>query len=144
MISREDLPAGLNVLGLGIDIVEVERIQSALEGRAGERFERRVFTEGERAYCRSMSNPYPHFAARFAAKEAVMKAFGTGWTAEVNWKGIEVLRNERGKPYLNFNSPTDTFAEKFGCRSSHLSLSHDRGRAVAVAIILGPVEAAGR
>lgn len=143
MISREELPASLNVLGLGIDIIEVERVKAALEGRAGERFEKRVFTEGERAYCRSMSNPYPHFAARFAAKEAVMKAFGTGWTAEVNWKGIEVLRNERGKPYLRFNPPTDRFSEKFGCLDSHVSLSHDRGRAAAVAIILGPARCPG-
>ena len=137
MIEKGQLPHGMAVLGLGVDMVEIERVRSAMEGRAGERFERRVFTPEESAYCRSKADPYPHFAARFAAKEAVMKAFGTGWTAQVNWTGIEVRHGERGRPLLKLNSPTDEFARSFGLIEAHISLSHDRGRAVAVALILG-------
>jgi len=136
MPDREFLPPGLKVLGLGVDTVEVGRIRDALEARSGARFERRVFTPGEVVYCRSKADPYPHFAARFAAKEAVMKALGTGWTAQVNWTGIEVVHGERGKPFLQLNAPTDEFARSLGLADSHISLSHDQGRAVAVALLL--------
>ena len=135
MAADENLPAG--VIGLGIDTIEIERIRKAMQGRTGQRLERRVFTPGEIAYCRSMSNPFPHFAARFAAKEAGMKALGTGWTAEVYWKGIEIIKDNRGKPLLKFNGKTADFAAAFGVASGHVSLSHDRGRAVAVVVLMG-------
>ena len=127
----------MEIIGVGIDMIEIERIKSALEGRAGARFERRVFTEDEIAYCRSMANPYPHFAARFAAKESGMKAFGTGWTAAVTWKGIEVFNNQRGKPFLRFNGATGHYARELGVTEALVSLSHDKGRATAVVILLG-------
>ena len=134
-----DLEEGLSasVIGLGIDTIEVTRVRDAMQGRSGARFEQRVFTPDEIVYCRSMGDPWPHFAARFAAKEAGMKALGTGWTAEVFWKGIEIIKDRRGKPLLKFNGKTAEHAADFGAISSHVSLSHDRERAVAVVILLG-------
>jgi holo-[acyl-carrier protein] synthase len=128
------------VLGLGVDTIEIERVAEALERKSGPRFEKRVFTAGEIKYCRSMSDPYPHFAARFAAKEAVMKAFGTGWSAEVTWQGIEVVRDKRGKPHIKLNDKTAKLAKKLGARVAQVSLSHDMGRAMAVALLTGEVE----
>jgi holo-[acyl-carrier protein] synthase len=128
------------LLGIGVDTIEIDRIADALERKSGPRFEKRVFTQGEIEYCRSMSDPYPHFAARFAAKEAVMKAFGTGWTADVTWKGIEVWRDSRGKPHIRLNDPTAELAKKVGAREAHISLTHDRGRAVAMAVLVGEPE----
>jgi len=128
------------VLGLGVDLIEIERVAEALERKSGPRFEKRVFTAGEIEYCRSMSNPYPHFAARFAAKEAVMKAFGTGWSAEVNWQGIEVVRDKLGKPHIKFNDKTAELANKLGARVAQVSLSHDKGRAMAVALLTGEID----
>ena len=126
------------VLGLGVDLIEIERIKGALEAKSGKRFEQRVYTEGEIAYCRSKADPYPHFAARFAAKEAAMKAFGSGWTAEVFWKGIEVWNNEKGKPFLRFNGKTAELAKSIGAGGAEGSLAHDRSQAVAVALLLAP------
>lgn len=135
MFKDETLPAG--VIGLGIDTIEIGRIREILTSRTGARFEQRVFTPGEIAYCRSKPDPHPHFAARFAAKEAGMKALGTGWNAEVGWQGIEVLNEEGGKPRLKFNGKTAGFAEKFGCKSCLVSLSHDQEHAVAAVILVG-------
>ena len=125
------------VLGLGVDLIEIERVKKALEAKSGKRFENRVFTESEIAYCRSKADPYPHFAARFAAKEAVMKAFGTGWTGEVFWKGIEVVNNELGRPFITFHGRTEEFAGQAGAGACRVSLSHNRSQAVAVALLLG-------
>ena len=83
-------------ISIGVDLIEVPRIQAALS-RWGERFERRVFTEDERAYCSSRARPYQSYAARFAAKEAAMKALGTGWRG-LDWKEIEVARERSGRP----------------------------------------------
>lgn len=128
------------VLGLGVDLIEIERIKQALEAESGKRFESRVFTEGEITYCRSKVNPYPHFAARFAAKEAVMKAFGTGWTARVSWKGIEVRNNELGRPFIAFHGKTEELAGVIGVETCHISISHNRSQAVAAALLLGKTD----
>jgi holo-[acyl-carrier protein] synthase len=138
MDQDQNLP--VSVIGIGIDTIEIARIREAMTGRSGQRFEKRVFTDEEIAYCRSRSDPFPHFAARFAAKEAGMKALGTGWTAEVFWKGIEILRNEKGRPGIRFNDKTAVFAAEMGVAGSHVSLSHDRERAVAVAVLTGRVQ----
>ena len=132
------------VLGIGVDIIEIERVAEALTRKSGQRFEKRVFTPGEIEYCRSMSDPYPHFAARFAAKEAVMKAFGTGWTGEVNWQGIEVVRDSRGKPHIELHGGTAELAAALGAKTVHVSLAHDRGRAVAMALLTGEPEPGGK
>ena len=128
------------LIGIGVDMIEIERIEHALGGKAGPRFEKRVFTEGEIAYCRKMEYSAPHFAARFAAKEAVMKALGTGWNAEVFWKGIEVEKDKLGKPLLKLNGKTKEYAESIGVTEGHISLTHDKGRAVAMAVLLGEKE----
>jgi holo-[acyl-carrier protein] synthase len=128
------------VLGLGVDLIEIERIKQALEAKSGKRFESRVFTEGEIAYCRSKADPYSHFAARFAAKEAVMKAFGTGWTARVSWKGIEVRNNELGQPFIAFHGKTEKLAGEIGVETCQISISHNRSQAVAVALLLGKTD----
>ena len=89
----------MSVLGIGVDMVEIERIQHSLD-RFGERFMKRVFTEGEIAYCISMKFPARHFAARFAAKEAVSKAFGTGIGKAMGWRDIDVHKKKSGEPFL--------------------------------------------
>src|SRR5690606_20134432 len=96
------LPPGGVVIGVGTDIIEVERIKSACE-RHGDRFLKRVYTEGERAYCMQMKNPYPHLAARFAAKEAVSKAFTTGIGEELAWTSIEVIKGTREEPLVRLD-----------------------------------------
>ena len=97
-----DLPSGTCILGVGIDLIEVSRVVRALE-RQGDRFRNRVFTEGELAYCDGIKFPGPHFAARFAAKEAVSKAFGTGIGEHMGWKTAEVVRDSLGKPSIRLD-----------------------------------------
>ena len=96
----------MSVLGIGVDLVEVERIQHSLD-RFGERFMNRVFTEGEIVYCQSMKFPARHFAARFAAKEAVSKAFGTGIGKAMGWRDIDVHKKESGEPFLVLHGGAD-------------------------------------
>lgn len=114
----------MSVSGIGIDIVEVERIEMAIK-RFGRRFLERVYTEGEIEYCNSKKYPYPSFAVRFAAKEAFFKAIGR----KVGWRNIEVVRGERGRPFLKLNSPLDNNY------SFHLSLSHTKAYAVAMVVM---------
>jgi len=89
----------VSVLGVGVDIIETERIERSLE-RFGERFLHRVFTDGEIAYCQSMKYPARHFAARFAAKEAVSKAFGTGIGKAMGWRDIDIHKKPSGEPFV--------------------------------------------
>src|SRR5258708_19560271 len=91
------------IIGMGIDVEEVERVQGAME-RQGERFLRRIFTEEERAYCEQFKNKYERYAGRFAVKEAAMKALGTGWSRGVRWVDIEVQRLPGGRPTLDLNA----------------------------------------
>jgi holo-[acyl-carrier protein] synthase len=125
----------MRVLGIGVDIVETSRIASSIE-RFGERFLRRVFTEGEREYCASMPHPARHYAARFAAKEAVSKAFGTGIGAHIGWRDIEVKRKETGEPYLHLHGPGATLADSLLVTQTLISLSHTEHYAVANAILI--------
>jgi len=118
----------------GIDIIEVSRIQAAVERWKG-RFERRIFTESERDYCWSKACPYPSFAARFAAKEAAMKALGTGWNG-LDWKEIEVVRGEKGKPMLRFHGRALERFRALGGRDVRLSLSHTENYAIAQVLLL--------
>jgi holo-[acyl-carrier protein] synthase len=123
------------VHGIGVDIVETARIASSIE-RFGERFLRRVFTEAECSYCASMPQPERHFGARFAAKEAVSKAFGTGIGASVGWRDIEILRRESGAPYIALHGPAADLATKLGITEALISLSHSDHYAVANAILI--------
>lgn len=118
------------ILGLGNDIIEVSRIQAILT-RHPERFLNRIFTPHEQDYCLKRKEPALHLAGRFAAKEAIVKALGTGFSQGLNWLDIEIQNDTKGKPIASF-SP---FAkELFGDLTLHISISHCRQYATAVAI----------
>jgi holo-[acyl-carrier protein] synthase len=122
------------VLGLGTDLIEIERVQASMD-RFGERFLDRVFTEGEIAYCMRKKQSAESFAARFAAKEAGAKALGTGISRGVSWKEIEVRREIGQRPTLHFRGRAGELADAMGVRRVQLSLSHSRKLAMAVALI---------
>jgi holo-[acyl-carrier protein] synthase len=122
------------ILGVGVDIVAVARIRAALEKpRTGERFRARVFTEHEVAYCSRRHHAYDSYAARFAAKEATMKALGRGFGEGLSWRDIEVTRGE-GAPTVRLSGGALARAEALGVCRIHLSLSHAGGLAVAYVI----------
>jgi holo-[acyl-carrier protein] synthase len=127
-----------SVLGLGVDMVKVERIQRAVE-RWSDGFTRRVFTEGELSYCMGQKHPAMHLAARFGVKEAVMKAFGTGWTGGVRWTDVEVVREPSGRPGVVLGGRLKELARDMGVTKTLVSFSHDGGYAVAQAVITGEV-----
>jgi len=122
------------IVGSGIDIAEVPRIAEAIE-RHGQRFLKRVFTENEIAYCDSKANRIERYAARFAAKEAGMKAIGTGWNHGVRWRDVEVCRQPGGRPTLLFHGKAAEFAAKLGTKNVALSLSHTAEQAIAQVIL---------
>jgi len=122
------------VRGIGIDVVQVQRLVEALE-RFGARMERRLFTEAELAYCRRHRDPLPHLAARFAAKEAASKAIGTGMSAGVGFRQFEVLQPGGRQPKLEFHGAARQHFDLLGCRHSHLSLAHDGGLAIACVVL---------
>jgi holo-[acyl-carrier protein] synthase len=122
------------VLGLGTDLIEIERIQVSID-RYGERFLERVFTAGEIAYCMRKRQPAESFAARFAAKEAGAKALGTGISHGVSWKEIEVSRETGRQPMLHFRGRAGQLAEAMGVRRVRLTLSHSQKLAIAVAVV---------
>jgi holo-[acyl-carrier protein] synthase len=122
------------IVGTGIDITEVPRIAEAIQ-RHGDRFLRRIFTEGEISYCDSKANRVERYAARFAAKEAAMKALGTGWNHGVRWRDVEVCRQPGGRPTIAFHGRAAEFAEKLGAVHSALSLSHTAEQAIAQVIL---------
>lgn len=122
------------VRGIGVDICRVERIADSLR-RFGERMEKRLFTPGERAYCRHFADPAPHLAARFAAKEAASKALGTGMAGGVGWTQIEVVQPGGRVPTLTFSGAALERLQAIGAARSHLSLTHDGGFAVACVVL---------
>jgi holo-[acyl-carrier protein] synthase len=122
------------IFGIGIDLIEIERIQQNLE-KHGSRFEEKVFTPTERAYCRSMPIPAQHYAARFAAKEAFLKALGTGWAKGITWQDVGIENLPSGMPRLVVTGRAREIAEERGVGAMHVSLSHSRGNAVAVAVL---------
>ena len=122
------------IRGIGVDVVQVSRIAASL-ARFGERMEKRLFTEGERAYCRTHKDPLPHFAARFAAKEATSTALGTGMSQGVGWSQIEVLQPGGRVPLLHLSGAALERFQALGCHNSFLTLAHDGGLAVACVVI---------
>jgi holo-[acyl-carrier protein] synthase len=125
------------IVGVGVDLVEVERIRKALDDPAtGKRFRERVFTAAEVQYCEKKTGRgrYESYAARFAAKEAVMKALGRGWGAQVSWRDIEVARARSGKPDIVLRDKTARLADSRGIRSWALSLTHTRDHGLAYVI----------
>ncbi len=122
------------ILGTGIDIVEVPRIGQSIE-RFGERFLQRIFTAAEIRYCETKANRIERLAARFAAKEAAMKAIGTGLRGGVTWKDFEVGREPGGRPTMVLHGKAAEVAAALGARRSHLSVSHTEEHAVAYVIL---------
>jgi holo-[acyl-carrier protein] synthase len=122
------------VLGVGIDLIETARVRRTVN-RFGERFFGRVFTEDEISYCKSMKHPDRHFAARFAAKEAVSKCFGTGIGRELGWKDVEIVRDRRGKPGVKLHGNGRALARRMKVKRVLVSLSHTEMYGSAVAVI---------
>lgn len=122
------------IVGSGIDIAEVDRIRESVE-RYGPRFVERVFTPAEIAYVQRKANKYERFAARFAAKEAGMKAIGTGWRRGVRWQDFEVTNLPSGKPTLKFHGVAAQFAERLGVKNVSLSLTHTKENAMAFVVL---------
>jgi holo-[acyl-carrier protein] synthase len=124
------------ILGIGIDIIEVARVQASHE-RFGERFVQRILHPAEIAYCLSHKMPAPFIAARFAAKEAISKAFGTGIGASLGWHDMEVCRKESGEPFVVMRGKGIALLEMRKARTALISLSHTQNYAAAVAILEG-------
>jgi holo-[acyl-carrier protein] synthase len=124
----------MSVLGIGVDLVECVRIQHSLD-RFGEKFLRRVFTDGEVEYSMSMKFPARHLAARFAGKEAVSKAFGTGIGKAMAWRNIDIRKKKSGEPFLVFSGPAQELATKRGVTSAVITLSHTDHHAVACVVL---------
>jgi len=124
------------ILGTGVDLCEVDRIEAAI-GRHGQRFLDRVYTEREIAYAQSKANRYERFAARFAAKEAGMKALGTGWHGGLGWRDLEVSNLPSGRPTLRLYGVAAKVAEKMGVRNISLSMTHTTAQAMAMVILEG-------
>ena len=122
------------IVGTGVDIAEVPRIAAAIE-RFGDRFIQRIYTENEIRYCESKANKAERYAARFAAKEAAMKAIGTGLRGGITWHDVEVTRERSGRPTLAFHGVAAEVAAKLGMRRAHLSLSHTVEHAIAHVIL---------
>lgn len=124
------------IVGVGVDIVEVARIQKMLD-REQDAFLARVFTAQERDYCLKRGQPAESLAARFAAKEALMKVLGTGWGEGVGFQQVEVVRDDRGNPGLELTGEAATVATKLGIHRLHVSLSHTNDHAVALVVAEG-------
>ncbi|MFA6962638.1 MAG: holo-ACP synthase [Opitutaceae bacterium] len=129
------LPPGGLLLGLGSDLIDVDRVRGVLE-RQGDRFLDRVFTAEERAYCFGMKHPHKHLAARFAAKEAVSKAFTTGIGAELGWKSISVYHGSRHEPLVRLDEKGEALLKQVGGTHVLLTLSHTDTAAMAVAAVV--------
>lgn len=122
------------IVGTGVDLCEVARIRQAME-RHGARFTGRIFTDGEARYAESKANRYERYAARFAAKEAGMKALGTGWRGGIAWRDFEVSNLASGRPTLLFHGVAAEIAKKRGVRQASLSLTHTAEQAMAMVIL---------
>jgi holo-[acyl-carrier protein] synthase len=122
------------IIGTGVDIAEVPRIRESIE-RFGDRFLRRIFTDGEIRYCERKARRYESYAARFAAKEAGMKALGTGWSRGVRWRDIEVVRPKGQRPTLQFHGQAAAIAASLGTKNIALSLTHTSDQALAHVIL---------
>jgi len=121
------------IVGLGIDIAEIDRIEAAIV-RHGAHFLERLFTPAEAAYCESYKDRYERYAGRFAAKEAAMKALGTGWRHGIRWRDIEVTRENSGKPTLRLDGVARQFADRLGVKHISVTITHSGNFALAEVI----------
>lgn len=129
------LPPGGVMIGLGCDLVEVERIHGVLE-RHGARFLQRTFTAEEQAYCSGLKFPHKHYAARWAAKEAVSKAFTTGIGSHLDWTSVSVYHGERNEPLIRLDEKAAALLSELGGTGVLISLSHTETHAMAVAALV--------
>jgi holo-[acyl-carrier protein] synthase len=127
---------GRVIVGMGIDIAEVDRVKAAIE-RHGEAFLRRLYTQREREYCEKFKNKYERYAGRFAAKEAAMKALGTGWSRGVRWVDVEVVRQSGGRPTVTLRGEAAKVASALGVERVALSITHTASQAFAQVIFEG-------
>ena len=124
------------IVGIGVDLCDTERVKALLE-KWGERFEQRVFTERERSYCRNDRRRHECLGGRFAAKEAALKAIGTGLSNGIGWKDVELVSSEMAPPRIAWHNRAAEIAEMRGMKSCHVTITHDGGLAVAVVILEG-------
>ncbi len=124
----------MSIIGIGIDLVDCARIENSIE-RFGERFLKRVFTAGEIAYSQSMKFPARHLAARFAAKEALSKAFGTGIGKSMGWRDLDVQKRESGEPFVVLTGGAEKMAQERGVGRIWISLSHTEQSGMATIIL---------
>ena len=124
----------MSIVGIGVDLVRIARIQ-ALAERWQDRFLHRVYTDAERRACLERASPYASLAGRFAAKEAVLKALGTGWSEGLSWRDIQILNDGRGRPVVSVQGKADVLVRSAGVTQIHVSLSHDSDYAIAQAIL---------
>lgn len=122
------------ILGTGIDIMEVPRMAASIK-RFGDHFLKRVFTDAEIAYCDSKTNRFERYAARFSAKEAGLKAIGTGWRGGISWRDVEVQRAKGGRPVLVYSGKAAEVAARLGVKHTWLSISHTEEYAIAQVIV---------
>jgi len=122
------------IIAIGIDIIEIARVEEVFS-RQGERFRKRVFTEAEVDYCERRASRLSSYAVRFAAKEAAMKALGTGWSGGVRWRDIEILRGNKGAPALHLYGRALERLREIGARRAHVSLTHSREIAMAQVVL---------
>jgi holo-[acyl-carrier protein] synthase len=122
------------IVGMGIDLAEVGRIRKVVSGEGGARFLKRVYTAAEVEYCERFKNKYERYAGRFAAKEAAMKALGTGWSRGVRWVDVEVVRQRGGRPTLALKGEAAKIAERMGVKNIALSITHTAEQAFAQVI----------
>ena len=122
-------------MGIGVDIIEIERIERMLKKYPN--FRSKIFSAREIAYCEQKKYPAPHYAARFAAKESIMKALGTGWVEPVRWKDLEIVDDPSGKPLVNLKGGSRLVGNKMGIKEIMVSLSHCKAYAVAIARLIG-------
>jgi holo-[acyl-carrier protein] synthase len=135
MMEMPEIPEGCNVIGVGIDQIEVKRVQDSME-RHGAHFLDKIFTSKEQEYCRDKANAGPHYAARFAAKEAVSKALGTGFGKEFGWLDAEILNGEAGEPQIHFSPHAKELLTHKGATRALVSLTHLESIASSIVILI--------
>jgi holo-[acyl-carrier protein] synthase len=121
------------IIGMGIDVAEVSRIREVIESQT-ERFLRRVYTPDEVAYCEQFKNKFERYAGRFAAKEAAMKALGTGWSRGVRWVDVEIVRQRGGRPTISLKGEAKNIADRLGVKNIAVSITHTAEQAFAQVI----------
>ena len=134
-MKSPEIPEGTNVVGVGIDQIEVSRIRDSLE-KHGDHFLKKIFSENEQSYCKDKADPAPCLAARFAAKEAVAKAFGTGFGKEFGWLDSEIIHGDAGEPILSFKPRATELLKSKGAEKALVSLTHLETVASAIVILV--------